>query len=126
MEAMTSESPIPIPRKCPACKAFMAARARSCGRCRAAAREAERRVKTQAQVVQRAQERAVRAVQELTRLRDKAKKDAWRLPRLQQAIEGRRRSSQLGPEEWEPIVHAVFGAPADAIVDPRQMSLFGG
>jgi len=118
---MTSESP--VPRQCPTCKAFMGARARSCGRCRSAAREAEQRLKAQARELQKTRERELR---ELTRLRDTAKKNAWRLPRLQQAIEGRRRSSQLPTEDWEPIVHAVFGAPAEALADPRQMSLFGG
>lgn len=123
MEAMTSASPSPLPRQCPACKAFMGARARSCVRCRSIAREAERRAKAEAQMLQKARERELR---ELTRLRDTAKKNAWRLSRLQQAIEGRRRSSQLPAEEWEPIVHAVFGAPIEAIADPRQMPLFSG
>lgn len=72
-------------------------------------------------MLQKARERELR---ELTRLRDTANKNAWRLSRLQQAIEGRRRSSQLPTEHWEPIVHAVFGAPIDGIADPRQIPLF--
>lgn len=108
-------------RVCPACKGFMSSRARSCPRCVAVAKAAVKRAQTDKRAMDRHQQRTSR---ELIKLRDTAKQEAWRLPRLQQAIDRQRKTSRLPPPQWESVVHAVFGAPPAAIVDPRQMSLF--
>jgi len=110
-------------RVCPDCKGFMSSRARTCPRCVTIAKNANKRSVSIERAKGRQRQRAER---ELTKLRDKAKREGWRLPRLQQAIDGLRTTRRMLPADWDPIVRSVFGVPPGAIVDPRQMSLFDG
>jgi hypothetical protein len=108
-------------RVCPDCKGFMSSRARICPRCVTIAKNANKRSVSIERAKIRLRQRAER---ELTKIRDKAKREGWRLPRLQQAIDGLRKTRRMLPEDWDPVVRSVFGVPPGAIVDPRQMSLF--
>jgi hypothetical protein len=95
---------------CAACKAFVKAKSKRCQRC-------VRAVKAAGRLTQRAE-------RVLTKLRRVSTEERWKLTKLKRAMGRERKRLGLGRARWEALVRAVFGASSNAMVDPRQMSIF--